>query len=145
MERNETEEEKQERQLNALAELRLDPEADEETLTEVVGAAALKGTTDNWPNMPEEERQSLVEEIISNQALTYQISIFKRGWSRGQESERIRLDPDVAGPRILLRAYATAEADTLRMRRTAEGRDPERAPLEDRLRRYLPGFSEDVR
>ena len=145
MERNETESEKQERQLKALAELRLDQEADDDALKAVVEAAARKGTTDNWPDMPDAERQAVVDEIISNQALTYQISIFKRGWSRGQDTERILLDPDVAGPRILLRAYATAEAEALRMRRTAEGRDPERASLEDRLRRYLPGLSGETR
>lgn len=137
---NETDSEKLERQLEALADLRLEQEAGEDILKSVVEAAARKGTTDNWPDMPDEERQRLVEEIVSNQSVTYQLSIFKRGWSTGQGAERIRLDPDVAGPRILVRAYATAEVEALRMRRTAEGRDPERPSLENRLRRYLPGL-----
>ena len=62
------------------------------------------------------------------------------GWSQGVNAERIQLDPEIAGPRILVRAYATAEADAWRMRAEAgelPGDTGPRPSLEDRIRRYL--------
>ena len=140
MNQHETDAEKLERQHKAIAGLRLDQEADEETQRAVVEAAARKATQDNWPEMPEDERQRVVKAIVSYEAIKFQLSIFRRGWSTGPSSERIQVDPEIAGPRILVRAYATAEADTIRMRRDAGGRPTEteqRPSLEDRLRRYL--------
>ena len=140
MNRNETDDEKLERQLRAVADLQLDQEADEETLRAAIQEAAHRGTMDSWPDMPEDERKREVDTVAGMEALKFQLSIFKRGWSQGQGAERIQLDPEVAGPRILVRAYATAEADTVRMRNQAEGQSSEasqRPSLEDRIRRYL--------
>ena len=140
MNRNETDEEKFERQQRAVADLRLDQEADEETLRAVIQQAAHRGTVDSWPEMPEDERQREVDTVVGLEALKFQLAIFKRGWSQGQGAERIQLDPEIAGPRILVRAYATAEADTLRMKRQADGQSEgtgQRPSLEDRIRRYL--------
>ena len=140
MNRNETDAEKLERQHRAVADLRLSQEADEETQRAVVREAAHRATMDSWPEMPEDERQREVDTVVGLEALKFQLAIFKRGWSTGQGAERIQLDPEVAGPRILVRAYATAEADTLRMRNAAGGQTTEaglRPSLEDRIRRYL--------
>ena len=140
MNRNETDTEKLERQQRAVADLRLDQEADEETLRAVIQEAAHRGTINGWPEMPEDERQREVDTVVGLEALKFQLAIFKRGWSQGRGAERIHLDPEIAGPRILVRAYATAEADTLRMKSQAEARSPEegqRPSLEDRIRRYL--------
>ena len=140
MNRNETDEEKLERQQKAVADLRLEQEADEEALRAVIQEAAHRGTMDSWPEMPEDDRKREVDTVVGLEALKFQLAIFKRGWSQGQGSERIQLDPEIAGPRILVRAYATAEADTLRMKRQAEGQSEgagQRPSLEDRIRRYL--------
>ena len=140
MNRNETDEEKLERQMKAVADLRLEQEADEETLRAVIQEAAHRGAVDSWPEMPEDDRKREVDTVVGLEALKFQLAIFKRGWSQGQGSERIQLDPEIAGPRILVRAYATAEADTLRMKRQAEGQSEgagQRPSLEDRIRRYL--------
>ena len=90
--------------------------------------------------MPDEQRQRVLDAVVGFEALTFQLEIFRRGWSTGANSERIQLDPEIAGPRILVRAYATAEADTVRMRNEAGGLSADgtqRPSLEDRLRRYL--------
>ena len=140
MYQDETDTEKLERQQRAVADLRLDQGADEETQRAVVAEAARKATMDNWPEMPEDERQRMVDTVAGLQALNFQLAIFRRGWSTGHGAERIQLDPEIAGPRILVRAYATAEADTLRMKSQAEGQSAEagqRPSLEDRIRRYL--------
>lgn len=140
MNRDETDAEKLERQHMAVADLRLDQEADEEAQRAVIREAAHRATMDNWPEMPEDERQREVDTVVGLEAIKFQLAIFKRGWSTGQGAERIQLDPETAGPRILVRAYATAEADTLRMRSAAGGQPTEagqRPSLEDRLRRYL--------
>ena len=137
---SETDEEKLERQQRAVADLRLDQEADEEAQRAVIREAANRATMDNWPEMPEDERQRQVDTVVGLEALKFQLAIFRRGWSTGQGAERIQLDPEIAGPRILLRAYATAEADTRRMRSQAErqsGEAEQRPSLEDRIRRYL--------
>ena len=143
MNRNETDEEKLERQQQAVADLRLDQGADEETQRAVIREAANRATMDNWPEMPEDERQREVDTVVGLEAVKFQLAIFRRGWSTGQGAERIQLDPEIAGPRILVRAYATAEADTLRMKSQAGGQSAEagqRPSLEDRIRRYLrPG------
>jgi hypothetical protein len=93
--------------------------------------------------MPEDERKRIVEVVVGFEGLTYQWAIFRRGWVAGTGTGRIPVDPETAGPRILVRAYATAEADTLRMRSQAIGRPPEAGPqpsLEERLRRHMhPG------
>lgn len=137
----ETEAEKLERQHRAVADLRLDQDADEAAQKAVLVQAACKATTDHWPEMPESDRQRVVETVSGLTAVNYQLSVFREGWSTGQGSERIKLDPETAGPRILVRVYATAEADTVRMR-TEAGRlsseNDHRPSLEDRLRRYLP-------
>ena len=141
MDRHETDTEKLERQQRAVADLRLDQEADEETQIAVIKEAARRGAQDGWPDIPEDERKRVVETVVGSQALTFQLSIFRRGWATGQNEERISLDPEIAGPRILVRAYATAEADTSRMNSHAreQSTDAEQRPsLEDRLRRYLP-------
>lgn len=138
--RNETDTEKLERQQRAIADLRLEQEEDEETLRSIVQEAARRATQYSWPGMPEDERNRLVETVVGSQALTFQMAIFKRGWSQGVNTERIQLDPEIAGPRILIRAYATAEADAWRMRAEAgemPGDTGPRASLEDRIRRYL--------
>ena len=140
MNRNETDEEKLERQQQAVADLRLDQGADEETQRAVIREAANRATMDNWPEMPEDERQREVDTVVGLEAVKFQLAIFRRGWSTGQGAERIQLDPEIAGPRILVRAYATAEADTLRMKSQAGGQSAEagqRPSLEDRIRRYL--------
>ena len=140
MNRDETDAEKLERQQRAVADLRLVQEVDEETQRAVIREAAHRATMDNWPDMPEDERQREVDTVVGLEAIKFQLSIFRRGWSTGQGAERIQLDPEIAGPRILVRAYSTAEADTLRMRSAAGGQSAEaglRPSLEDRLRRYL--------
>jgi hypothetical protein len=141
MNRQETDSEKLERQQSAIADLRLEQGADEAALWGGIHEAAHRATTDNWPEMPESERQLVVEAVVGLTAIKYQLSIFRNGWSTGQDSERIQVDPEIAGPRILIRAYATAEADTVRMRGQAErqsGQAEERPSLEERIRRYLP-------
>ena len=140
MNRDETDAEKLERQHRAVADLRLDQEADEEAQRAVIREAAHRATTDHWPEMPEDERQREVDTVVGLEAIKFQLAIFKRGWSTGQGAERIQLDPEIAGPRILVRAYSTAEADTRRMRSQAErqsGEAGQRPSLEDRMRRYL--------
>ena len=140
MKRNETTTEEIERQQRAVADLWLDQEADEAAQRAVIEEAARKATRDNWPEMPEDERKRVVEAAISFEGLTYQWAIFRRGWFTGPSAGRIPVDPETAGPRILLRAYATAEADTLRTRNrateqpTGAGQPP---TLEDKMRRYL--------
>ena len=141
MNRNETTTEELERQQSAVADLRLEQGSDEETQRAVIEEAARRATRDSWPEMPEDEREREVEAVVGFEGLTYQWSIFKRGWYTGPSAGRIPVDPETAGPRILVRAYATAEADTRRMRTQATGRPTEAPPLpslEDRLRRYLP-------
>ena len=140
MDRVETDAEKLERQQKAVADLRLEPGAAEETHWEVINEAAHRATRDHWPEMPAGQRQVVVSGVIGLEAINYQLSVFRNGWATGQESKRIQLDPEIAGPRILLRAYATAEADTVRMRdqAAAQARGEQRPSLEDRLRRYLP-------
>ena len=140
MNRNETDNEKLERQHRAVADLRLDQAADEEDQRAVIEEAARKATLDYWPEMPEDDRQQVVKSVAGLEAISFQLAIFRHGWSTGPNAERIQVDPETAGPRILVRAYATAEADTLRMRRQAEGQSAEagqRLSLEDRIRRYL--------
>ena len=143
MNRQETDTEKLERQHRAVADLRLDQGADEDTQRTVVQEAAHRAIRDNWPEMPEDERKRVVEAIVGFEAMTFQLAIFRRGWSTGPSGGRIQLDPETAGPRILVRAYATAEADTLRMRSQAGGQPAEARQtlsLEERMRRYLrPG------
>ena len=140
MNRHETATEKLERQQRAVADLRLDQGADEETQRTVIEEAARRATKDSWPDMPEDERKRVVEAVVGFEGLTYQWAIFRRGWSTSPSAGRIQLDPETAGPRILVRAYATAEADTLRMRSQA-GWQPTEAgqppSLEERLRRHL--------
>ena len=141
MNRHETTTEELERQQRAVADLRLDQGADEETQRAVIEEAARRATRDSWPEMPENERNLVVEAVVDFEGLTYQWAIFKRGWYTSPSAGRIQLDPETAGPRILVRAYATAEADTLRMRSHARGQPTEAGPLpslEERLRRYLP-------
>ena len=141
MNRQETDSEKLERQQRAIANLRLEQGADEETHWEVIREAALRATRDNWPEMPEGQRRMVVASVVGLTAINYQLSVFRNGWSTGQNSERIQLDPEIAGPRILVRAYATAEADAVRMRSLSENQSSggEQQPsLEERLRRYLP-------
>ena len=137
---SETDAEKLERQQRAIADLRLERYDDDETQLSVVQEAARRATQDSWPGMPEEDRIRLVEKVVGLHALNFQLSIFRRGWSQGANTERIQLDPEIAGPRILVRAYATAEADAWRMRAEA-GELPfdtgPRPSLEDRIRRYL--------
>ena len=140
MNRYETDAEKLERQHRAVADLRLDQEADEETQRAVIEEAARKATQDNWPKMPEDERQRVAKSIAGLEAISFQLAIFRHGWATGPNAERIQVDPEIAGPRILVRAYATAEADTLRMRNDAERQSTEawqQPSLEDRIRRYL--------
>ena len=138
MNRNESDSEKLERQQRAVAPLRLDQEADEAAQKEVIREAARKAIRDHWPEMPDDERQRIIEAVAGFEAITFQLAIFRRGWATGANAERIRLDPDIAGPRILVRAYATAEADTRRLRNAAAPPPNDRPTLEDRLRRYLP-------
>ena len=140
MNRHETSTDMLERHQRAVADLQLDQEADEESQGEVIQEAARRATNDSWPEMPEDDRNGLVEAVIGFEALAFQLSIFRRGWSRGVSSERVQLDPETAGPRILVRAYATAEAETRRMRTEVLGPPADAGPqasLEDRLRRYL--------
>ena len=125
MNRNETTTEELERQQRAVADLRLEQGSDEETQRAVIEEAARRATRDSWPEMPEEEREREVEAVVGFEGLTYQWSIFKRGWYTGPSTGRIPVDPETAGPRILVRAYATAEADTRRMRSQATGRPTE--------------------
>ena len=140
MNQNETDAEKLERQQQAIADLRLDRDDDDETQRSVVVEAARRATQYSWPGMPEDDRNRLVEMVVGLHALNFQLSIFRRGWSQGVNAERIQLDPEIAGPRILVRAYATAEADAWRMRAEAgelPGDTGPRPSLEDRIRRYL--------
>ena len=140
MNQHETQAEKLERQQEAVADLRLEQRVDEQTQIAVIEEAARRATRDIWPDMPEDERKRVVESVVGFEALAFQLAIFRRGWSSGPDAQRIQLDPETAGARILVRAYATAEADSLRMRTEAKGQSPEdddRPSLEDRLRRYL--------
>ena len=140
MNRNETEAEKLVRQERAVADLHLEQEAEEDAQREVIRQAARRAIQDHWPEMPEDDRQRVVNAVVGFEALTFQLAIFRRGWATGNNEERIRLDPETAGPRILVRAYATAEADTVRMRGEALGTTHDGQPrpsLEDRMRRYL--------
>ena len=140
MNRHESATEKLERQQRAIADLRLDQGADDETQRAVIVEAARRATKDNWPEMPEDERKRVAEEVVDFEGLAYQWAIFRRGWATNPNAERIHLDPEIAGPGILVRAYATAEADTLRMRSQAGGQPTEDGPplsLEEKLRRYL--------
>ena len=140
MNQQETDADKLERQQKAVASLRLVQDSDEEAQRNVVRAAACKAIDDHWPEMPEEDRQRVVNGVAGFEAITFQLAVFRRGWATGQNSERIQLDPETAGPRILVRAYATAEADAVRMRNEALGVTPDGQPrpsLEDRMRRYL--------
>ncbi len=143
MNRHETATEKLERQQRAVADLWLEQESDEETQKAVIEEAARRATKDSWPEMPGDERKRVVEAVVDFEGLAYQWAIFRRGWSTSPSAERIPVDPEIAGPGILVRAYATAEADTVRMRSQAGGQptDAGQQPsLEDRLRRYLhPG------
>ena len=141
MNRHETDAEKLDRQHRAVADLRLEQDADEDSQRAVIAEAARRAVRDNWPEMPEDDHQRVVESVAGMEAINFQLSIFRYGWSVGPNAERIRVDPDSAGPRILVRAYATAEAETARMKFDALGPPPEDGPrpsLEDRLRRYLP-------
>ena len=140
MNRHETATEKLERQQRAIADLRLDQGADEETQRAVIVEAARRATNDSWPEMPENERKRVAEEVVDFEGLAYQWAIFRRGWATNPNAERIQLDPEIAGPGILVRAYATAEADTLRMRSQSGGQPTGDGPslsLEEKLRRYL--------
>lgn len=140
MNQHETQAEKLERQEKAVADLLLEQEVDEQAQIAVIEEAARRATRDIWPDMPEDERKRVVESVVGFEALAFQLAIFRRGWSSGPNAQRIQLDPETAGARILVRAYATAEADSLRMRTEAKGQSPEddqRPSLEDRLRRYL--------
>ena len=140
MNRKESSDEKLERQHRAVVDLRLEQDANEETQKALIQEAALRATTDNWPEMPEDERQRVIDEVLGFEALTFQWSIFRRGWSSSAGAERIHLDPEVAWPRILVRAYATAEAETVRMRIQAGEHVIEEGPqltLEEKLRRLL--------
>ena len=140
MNRNETDTEKLERQQKAVADLRLNRDDDDETQLSVVQEAARRATQYSWPGMPEDDRNRLVDMVVGLQALNFQLAIFRRGWSQGVKAERIQLDPEIAGPRILVRAYATAEADAWRMRAEAGELPYDTGPrpsLEDRIRRYL--------
>ncbi len=141
MNQHETATEKLQRQQGAVADLRLDRGSDEETQRAVIEEAARRATTDSWPEMPEDERKGVVEAVVDFEGLSYQWAIFRRGWTTGQSAARIPVDPEVAGPGILVRAYATAEADTVRMKSQAGGLSTEggtQPSLEERLRRYLP-------
>ena len=138
---HETDSEKLERQQKAVADLRLEQIADEETQKAVIEEAAHRATKESWPEMPEDERKRVVEAVVNFEGLNYQWAIFRRGWTSSPGAERIPVDPETAGPRILARAYATAEADTLRMKSQAGGQTTEAGlplSLEERLRRYLP-------
>ena len=140
MNRNETDTEKLERQQRAVADLRLDRGDDDETQLSVVVEAARRATQYSWPGMPEDDRNRLVDMVVGLQALNFQLAIFRRGWSQGANADRIQLDPEIAGPRILVRAYATAEADAWRKRAEAGELPYDTGPrpsLEDRIRRYL--------
>ena len=143
MNQRETAAEELERQQRAIADLRLDQGMDETAQRAVIEEAARRAIKDNWPEMPEDEREGVVETAVNFEGLTYQWAIFRRGWSVGSGAERIPVDPETAGPRILVRAYATAEADTRRMRTRASPQPDEAGPqlsLEERLRRHLrPG------
>ena len=137
---NETEAQKLERQHRAIAGLRLVQEEEEDAQKAVVREAARRAIQDHWPEMPEDDRQRVVNAVVGYEAMNFQLSIFRRGWATGQNEERIQLDPEAAGPRILVRAYATAEADTVRMRGEASGTTADGQPrpsLEERMRRYL--------
>ena len=141
MNRYETDGQKIERQLKAVAGLRLEQGADEESHRAAIAEAARRAIKDHWPEMPEDEQKGVVEAVVGMEALNFQLSIFRYGWSIGANAERIPVDPEETGPRILVRAYGTAEADTIRMRIAAIGPPPEDGPrlsLEERLRRYLP-------
>ena len=141
MNRQETDSEKLERQRRAIADLQLDQGADEDENWEVIREAAHRATRDNWPEMPEGQRRMAVAAVVGLTAINYQLSVFRNGWATGQDSERIQLDPETAGPRILITAYSTAEADALRMRSLSEAQSSggeQRPSLEERLRRYMP-------
>ena len=141
MNRQETDSEKLERQRRAIADLRLDQGANEDENWEMIREAANRATRDNWPEMPEGQRRMAVAAVVGLTAINYQLSVFRNGWATGQDSERIQLDPETAGPRILITAYSTAEADALRMRSLSEAQSSggeQRLSLEERLRRYMP-------
>ncbi len=141
MNRQETDSEKLERQRRAIADLRLDQGADEDENWGMIREAANRATRDNWPEMPEGQRRMAVAAVVGLTAINYQLSVFRNGWATGQDSERIQLDPETAGPRILITAYSTAEADALRMRSLSEAQSSggeQRLSLEERLRRYMP-------
>jgi hypothetical protein len=139
MNRQETDSEKLERQQKAISDLRLEQGADEEDNWVVIREAAHRATRDNWTEMAEGQRQLVVSAVVGLTAINYQLSVFRNGWATGQDSNRIQLDPEIVGPRILAGAYATAEADTIRMRdhAAAQAAGEQRPSLEDRLRRYL--------
>ena len=139
MNRQETDTEMLERQQRAISDLRLEQGADEETHWVVIREAAHRATRDNWPEMPDGQRQLVVSTVVGLTAINYQLSVFRNGWATGQNSQRIHLDPEINGPKILVRAYATAEAETVRMRdfATAQAAGEQRPSLEERLRRYL--------
>ena len=107
----------------------------------MIEEAAVRAIQDSWPEMPKDERASVVEAVAGFKGLAYQWAISRRGRLISPSGERILLDEGIAGPRILVRAYATAEADTLRMRNHAKGQSSEAgqpSDPEERLRRYLP-------
>ena len=140
MNRQDSSSEDFERQHRAIAGLRLEQNSDEQTQKAVVAEAALKAIMDIWPEMPEDDRNRVVSGIVGYEALNFQLAVFRRGWATGQSSQRIQLDPEVAGPRILVRAYATAEADATRMKKQAGGQtseDGQQLTLEEKMRRYL--------
>ena len=140
MNRNETTTERLERQLRAVADLQLDDGADEEDQRAVVQEAARRATMDSWPEMPEDDRNQLLEGVLSFEGFAYLWAIYKRGWSTNTGGERISLNPETSGPQLLARAYAAAEFETLRIRNEVVGPPPDQPRLEDRIRRYLrPG------
>ena len=137
MNRHETTTERLERQLRAVADLRLEDDDDEDTQRAVVHDAARRASIDCWPEMPEEDRNKLVEEVMSFEGFAYLWAIYKRGWSTNTGGERISLNPETSGPQLLARAYAAAEFETLRIRNEVVGPPPDQPSLEDRIRRYL--------
>ena len=140
MNRKESNDEKLERQQKAIEDLRLEQDAGEETQRALIREAARRATTDNWPEMTEDDRQQVVDEVMEFEALTFQWSIFRQGWSSSAGAERIRLNPETAWPRLLVRAYATAESETIRMKIQAGAQVVEDGPqltLEEKLRRHM--------
>ena len=142
MNRPETDTEKLERQQGAITDLRLEEGADEETHWEVIREAAHRATRDHWPDMAEGQRQLVVSSVVGLTAINYQLSVLRNGWATGRDAQRIHLDQEVYGPKILITAYSTAESETVRMRdfAAAQAAGEQRPSLEERLRRYLkPG------